>query len=323
MAKKLNMPAPKAGGGGYTDRLVMQEGKNVIRVFPMEHNGDSFLAVPDVVVHFENGNGKPVPCLGKDCPMCHEAARTKDRKLRSVTRYPMAVHAISPEHDGDKRIVKYDAPSSVYAAIYSLVVENGEEILGNEGLDIIINYDKKKQGTDKYKVTLKAKGCDELDIEESEIPDLIAEWESDKSAGGVTVDEEPEAAEPEGGDVVFLTAKGKEMEGTFTGVMQGGKYVIEADGQTYTVPADRIVFGIETGESEEEEEETPTPKVKKKPAKAKKPLYEVGESYGYKDDDGDVITVTIVEIDEDAETATVSCDEYEDFETDLSSLIIQ
>lgn len=332
MAKKLNMPAPKAGGsGGFTDRLVLQAGKNVIRVYPITHGDDSFLAVPNVVVHFENGNGKPIPCLGKDCPMCHEAAKTKDRKLRNVTRYPMAVFAIEPEHDGEKRVVKYDAPSSVYAAIYSLVTENGEEILGNEGLDIIINYDKKKQGTEMYKVTLKAKGCAELDIADGEIPDLVAEWENDKGAGGVTVEEEPEVADADGGDVVFKTARGVEMEGTFTGVMQGGKYVIEADGQTYTVPADRIVSGIEVesadeDEEQEEEEEKPAPKAKKPEAKATKktkaPAYKVGGEYAY-DDEGEWITVTIVEIDEDAGTATVSCNEYEDFDTDLSSLVAE
>lgn len=180
MAMKLKMVKPKSGGG-FTEKFRLTELKHIIRVFPFVHNGEANLAALDFV-HFGGTGEAPVPCLGQGCPACLAANKAGNKRGKKVTRYPMLIVDV----DGDKtKLVRFDAPQSVYKAIYGLISEgDADDYLGNNGMDFLIKTNPKSEPSNRYTVMPRVKGSEVLEIPDSEI-DLIAEVEADRESNGI------------------------------------------------------------------------------------------------------------------------------------------
>lgn len=185
------------GGGAY---LKCQEGKNTIRVFTFNHKvtkedmtagyfpkdkiGKVVTELDRPVTRFFEGKGRPILSAGKDDPRMDaynkamakagsdRSKQEEARKLAPRTSYFLNVVNTSSQ---EPKMLEYAAPKTVYCAIldYVLDPEYGEEILGCEGRDFVIMFDKNKKGSDMYQVKLRdADKCEELlDSLESQVKD--------------------------------------------------------------------------------------------------------------------------------------------------------
>lgn len=166
------------------------EGKNTIRVFTFNHKvtkediaqglfpkdklGKVVSELDRPVTRFFEGKGKPFLSGGKDDPrmVAYEKAMKKAgkdkeaqqeaRKIGPRTSYFLNVVDTSSE---TPVMTEYACPKTVYNAIldYVLDPEYGEDVLGCEGRDFIITFDKSKQGSEMYSVKLRdADKCEEL-----------------------------------------------------------------------------------------------------------------------------------------------------------------
>jgi hypothetical protein len=257
----LNMPAVRSGGG-FTDKFQIKAGENRIRVYPFAVPGEDELqlAAPEDV-HFIDQI--PHACLGKGCPMCAESSSKNDKRMRRTTKYRMAVVDVGKGGDTSK-VLAWPAPSSAYKAIRQQCVnaQNDpdmtlEDILGNEGTDVIIVYDKNAQPQDMYSVSLRLKGSKTLEIGDDDIPNLCDE--------AMTPDDDmvsPQGGADDDNIIQFIDEDGNEVEGIDTGKVRKGKKVIDVDGKLVYVDPDSIVGGEEVNGTDDEdsakEDETAT-----------------------------------------------------------------
>ena len=250
----LKMLKPRQGGG-FTEKFRLTQPKHVIRVYPFKHGEEDNLAALDFM-HFGGPGEPPSPCLGSGCPICLQANKTANKRLRKVTRYPMLV--VDIESDTSK-LIRFDAPASVYKQIYSILEEgSAEDYLGDSGMDFIIKTNAGSQPSDRYNVTLRVKGSAVLEIGDATI-DLIEEVEHDREpiADEETVEEEEGVVETEVVTCPACKGKGKNSKGGKCVPCQGsGK--IEVDPTT----------DDSTGTDEPETPKTPSGKTP--PVKGKK-----------------------------------------------------
>ena len=225
---KLNIPKVSSGGG-FTDRYRTTKAKNLIRVFPFQHGKEMHLAITEYLHFVDN---VPQPCQGSGCAICEEAQATKNKRLRKITKYKMAVVDI----DGDDSVVLcYDAPTTVYRGILRIIEDDPDEYIGNNGIDMIVHYDKSADPGSMYAVNPRIKGSAKLKINKKDIPDLIEELRSDNAPLVVDNDADPRPL------VKFKDKSGNVIEGRDTGKLKNKKMVIEADGRLIQVAKKDII----------------------------------------------------------------------------------
>ena len=314
MATKLNMPAPKSGGG-FTERFRFSKSKHNIRVFPFVHEGESTLAAINVI-HFI-GN-VPESCSGTGCPHCAEFKATKNRDLRPTTRYPMLVVDLDNVEAG---VQKLDSPASVYKAIYKILQsDNPDEILGNEGVDFIVDYDKSAQPSDMYAVNLRRKGSVVLDVEGDDLSDLIAEVTDSRERDGAVAHNEPgvTGAAVDGDKAVKFMLEGQEVVGEDTGRRNAaGKWIVEYEGRLIFVAPDDIVK--DAGQEAAKEPEAPAPKKTVTTKKRRTHTLEKGDRVTFLCDNeeiGGTITSEIVT----GKPVDVTTEDGDEYEVDLAEL---
>lgn len=259
MPMTLVAPTPRSGGG-FTDSFRITQSKHMIRVFPFKHDEKDHLAAVSVIHFIDN---VPQTCTGPNCPYCAESkaiqkeakekgGKRPDNRMRPVTRYPMAV--VDVESDPTK-ILRFDAPTTVYKAIYNQIKdEDPADYLGNNGIDFIIKKNAAAATPqDTYAVSPRLKGSEPLSIKDEDIPDLVDEVARDDASrvAKVTGKETPSFEEAEGEEegqpvVTFKDSRGKKVTGKYTGKKQGGKYVVEVDGHLVRVEPKNVISGIES-----------------------------------------------------------------------------
>jgi len=178
------------GSGGF---LKLGDGKNILRIFSFEHTvrkkdfkkgfyresdgikvGDTFDEVDrEVSRHFTDDG--VINCIGSGCQYCEEAddlmASNKKRdqkagKQLSASRsfYVNAVDIDNP----DGGVQMCGLPQTVYSEVLSYLEdpEFGEDILGVDGRDFIIERDSKQLPQNMYSVKLRdEKRCEKLEGE--------------------------------------------------------------------------------------------------------------------------------------------------------------
>jgi len=185
---KLNMMKPKAGGG-FTEKFRLTEKKHLLRIYPFMHDGEQHLAALNFI-HFTAQGEAPIQCLGTGCPVCLEAQKTGNKRLKKVTRYPMLVVNVEAEGE-DKKVVLFDAPASIYKQMYSILEGvDTDDYLGDEGMDFMIKTNAGSQPSDRYNVMIRVKGSESLEFGEPKI-DVVEEVEADREPVATDDDDEP------------------------------------------------------------------------------------------------------------------------------------
>jgi hypothetical protein len=187
--KKRMERSKKQSTNKQSDFSRLEEGRNYMRVFPFRHEvtesdigkfykegeaevGETYDEVERLVpVHFTDDG--LVNCVASKChcPWCSEADELlnspdgKDKKMgkQLSARKRYFVNAVM---NGNDSMSVVQLPSIVFNAVinYILDPEFGEEILGCNGRDFIIDRDKSEQPSKMYDVRIRDhKRCDKLD----------------------------------------------------------------------------------------------------------------------------------------------------------------
>lgn len=169
-----------------------KEGKNIIRIFKFPHEvtkedvrmgyfskdklGEEVEELDRPVVrHFNvTAKGNPVISNERIMEMYNEMKRKNKEKAKEIAPQTAYFLNVLDINDAKNGVVLYAAPSSVYNKILSIVTDPdyGESILGETGRDVVIMYDKNKQGSDKYQVLPRKEGLSE-DLPESVLKGVL------------------------------------------------------------------------------------------------------------------------------------------------------
>jgi len=117
-----------------------ENGKNVIRILPFEHEGETLLYVVQRR-HFGVHPDYPVlPCYGKNCPICALRSHLDEETGRSLRPREHYLMNIVDRGNEDAGVQVFGAPVTVWEDIVDLVLdEDYRGILDREtGRDIII-----------------------------------------------------------------------------------------------------------------------------------------------------------------------------------------
>jgi len=203
--KRSKEATARGGGGNY---FKCQNGKNRIRVFPFDHK----VTKADIKnkLFKKDKLGKTVTEL--DRPVSRAFGISKD-KLPVLLRTDADVakaKALLPKdnrisnaffinvvdtNDVEGGMREFSAPKTVYHGILGFVLdeEYGEDILGPEGRDFIIEFDKGQHASSMYSVHLRKEGKSE-ELPESLLKDTKDFYDEDvySALGGTFGEEEPE-----------------------------------------------------------------------------------------------------------------------------------
>jgi len=178
----------KGGGGGSFHRL--QDGRNLVRIFSFPHEvteddfakgiykssdvdvGDQFDEIErEVASHFTDEGS--LNCIGSGCEHCEEAKKLSGSKSKSDQKLGRQLSArrrfyvnLVDVDDVASGVQLSALPSSVFNAVLNYVMDPdfGEEILGADGRDFIIDRDSKESPDKMYSVRLRdEKKCEDLD----------------------------------------------------------------------------------------------------------------------------------------------------------------
>jgi len=247
-----------------------------------------------IAIHFGADGTFPCPKFGrkgKTCEQCDKAydlLKSKDkgdqregRDLKATYRYVLVV--VDTE-EPDRGFQMWECPTNAYAQITAIVQDDefGEDVLGNEGRDFIVDFDKNKDPALMYQLRLRdANKSDTLSTNEDAAPDPYesAEWIPEdvgrpastppRGKKGIPTTTDSEDESEEDGDTLF--ASGDEVAFTseeidYTGVIDvvyeddDGDEVadIDVEGNIWTVATEdleAVEYEDEEPETEEEPEE--------------------------------------------------------------------
>jgi len=189
----------RGGGGGNFHRL--RDGRNLVRIFSFPHEvaeedftkgiykkgevevGDTFDEVErEVASHFLDDGS--LNCIGSGCEHCAEAKKLSGSKSKSdqklgrqlSARRRFYVNLVDIE-ESDAGVQLSALPQSVFNAVLNYIMDPdfGEEILGPEGRDFIIDRDSKESPDKMYAVRLRdEKKCEELSADlQDDVTDLF------------------------------------------------------------------------------------------------------------------------------------------------------
>jgi hypothetical protein len=198
----------RKGGGGY---YKPQPGRNTVRVFTFDHkvtkedvkaglfDKDKLNKVVTeldrpVVRQFPKG-GRPVMVSEKDVDAWRKkydrASKEDKAALRQSGPQTHWMLNVVDTSATEMKVVEFAANKTIYNAILNEVLDpdHGEDVLGHEGRDFVIEYDPEKEGAAKYSIKLRdEKKCEKLP--ESLQDDVKDFYDADTYAalGGESVD---------------------------------------------------------------------------------------------------------------------------------------
>lgn len=318
--------ANTGGGGGF---LRLHDGRNILRLFTFNHVvdktdftrgiykkgevkvGDDYDEIERSVPRHFTEDGV-VNCFISNCEYCRKAQELlnsddeDDKKLGKKLKATIAyyVNVVDVENE-DAGVQICSFPPSVFNEIltYILDPEYGEDIMGCEGRDFIIDRDSKQTPSKMYKVKLRdEKRCEGLEESlQDGVQDLFQNkaFEAGWSAGGDSEDEEvppkkrkPKKSEPEEDnefedeeettdetedvlpweDLPKWCAKGSpvKFEDDDGNVLQGELVEIDQDGDLFDVDVDGDIWSLKFKELSPVAKKKKVKKAVKKVKKSKK-----------------------------------------------------
>ena len=288
--KKQKETNAKSSGGGY---WKPEAGRNTIRVFSFDHKvtkedvkaglfekdklGKMVTELDRQVVRFFS----PAPRIASEKEL--EAWRAKFDKCPKAKKQTMKqsgpqthwVLNIVDTSAAEPKIVEFAANKTIYNRILGEVLDpdHGEDILGANGRDFVIEYDPEKDGSAKYTVKLRdEKKCEKLpeslegQVKDYYDPDVYAGLGSGETAKDTSEEEEDESEEEEDEDDLDSDEEDEDDDSSDEDDEESEEEE-DSEDEDSDEEEDEEDEDLEDDEDEEEEEEDEKPaKGKSKPA---------------------------------------------------------
>ena len=220
-------------------RRLSAKPRTIVRVFPFP-SGDGQAIAEEFNYHWILK--RTTPCMGAGCPHCKMAAETGDKEMRARTKYKMAL-CDTTDHPAFAYV--YEVTTTVYKGIYGVLQEVGvddiESVIGNNGKDIIVTFDRGQPPSSQYSVMPSMKKSTPLNA----VVDMAAQAERPMSAedaldAAARGDPPPPTASGDKTNCEVTTTNGK-ARGLWNGKKgKKGELIIEIDGRLQLFAPDKV-----------------------------------------------------------------------------------